>query len=181
MSSIDQMRSSTDVLWPRALALAIDMMFISIVGSPSLYIYRVINIGQHTAIPLPGGISVSLSAIAIVAYFTLGEALYGATFGKRWMHLAVVTVDGEPIRFWQALTRNVVRLVDYAVLLISVLVTSFSRWHQRLGDYTAQTIVVSDESLPRPDMSAQERRRKLMIVVLVMLTYYALLIKSSLL
>jgi uncharacterized RDD family membrane protein YckC len=73
------------------------------------------------------------------------EALWrGQTPGKRAMRLAVLNDDGTPVRWPAALTRNLLRAVDflpfcYGVGLVSMLA---NRDFKRLGDLAAGTVVV---------------------------------------
>jgi uncharacterized RDD family membrane protein YckC len=74
----------------------------------------------------------------------LETAWRGQTPGKRMMHLAVLNDDGTPVRWPAALTRNLLRAVDflpflYGAGLVSMLV---SRDFKRLGDLAAGTVVV---------------------------------------
>ncbi len=98
--------------------------------------------------------SVWVRALFIVAifllyygYFTFFEAIWnGQTPGKRWTKIRVMKDSGRSITIFEAMTRNLVRLVDsvpgiYAVGIISVLV---SRQNKRLGDYAAGTVVVHE-------------------------------------
>jgi uncharacterized RDD family membrane protein YckC len=74
----------------------------------------------------------------------LETAWRGQTPGKRMMRLAVLNDDGTPVRWPAALTRNLLRAVDflpflYGAGLVSMLV---SRDFKRLGDLAAGTVVV---------------------------------------
>jgi len=68
----------------------------------------------------------------------------GQTPGKRLFRLAVLNDDGSPVRWPAALTRNLLRAVDflpffYGFGLLAMLV---SRDFKRLGDLAAGTVVV---------------------------------------
>lgn len=87
-------------------------------------------------------------------YFTLFEAFWnGRTPGKRVAHIRVIQRSGRGISLFEAMTRNLLRIVDqfplvYGVGVISIFLT---RQHQRLGDLAAGTLVVHErESLPGP-------------------------------
>ena len=72
----------------------------------------------------------------------------GATPGKKLMGLQVVHDDGTPVKWSAALTRNLLRAVDflpalYGLGLISMLV---NRDYKRLGDLAANTLVVYREA-----------------------------------
>jgi uncharacterized RDD family membrane protein YckC len=73
------------------------------------------------------------------------EAVWnGQTPGKRAMGIAVLNDDGTPLRWPGALTRNLLRAVDFLPLLYGVgLVTMLAnRDFKRLGDLAAGTVVV---------------------------------------
>jgi uncharacterized RDD family membrane protein YckC len=76
----------------------------------------------------------------------------GATPGKRLLGLMVLNDDGSPVRWSAALTRNLLRAVDflpmlYATGLVAMLV---NRDFKRLGDLAAGTVVVYREGAHRP-------------------------------
>jgi len=80
-------------------------------------------------------------------YFTLFEAFWGGrTPGKRVARIRVIQVSGRGISLFEAMTRNLLRVIDqfplvYGVGVISIFLT---RQHQRLGDLAAGTIVVHE-------------------------------------
>jgi uncharacterized RDD family membrane protein YckC len=68
----------------------------------------------------------------------------GQTPGKRIMRLAVLNDDGTPVRWPSALTRNLLRAVDFLPFLYGVGLVSMllNRDFKRLGDLAAGTVVV---------------------------------------
>jgi uncharacterized RDD family membrane protein YckC len=83
------------------------------------------------------------------AWFTAFETLWQRTPGKAALGLRVVSSDGTPVRFQQAFLRAVLGLVDFWVIpvgFIAVVVTLLSPRDQRLGDLTANTLVVRQRS-----------------------------------
>jgi uncharacterized RDD family membrane protein YckC len=68
----------------------------------------------------------------------------GQTPGKRAMGLTVLNDDGTPVRWPAALTRNLLRAVDFLPFLygIGLLAMLASRDFKRLGDLAAGTVVV---------------------------------------
>ena len=80
-------------------------------------------------------------------YFSLFEAFRnGQTPGKRVLKIRVIKGSGRQITFFEALARNLVRVVDslpgmYLVGVISILLT---KENKRLGDLVADTIVVHE-------------------------------------
>lgn len=82
-------------------------------------------------------------------YFSLFEAFYnGQTPGKRILKIRVIKDSGRQITFFEALARNLLRVVDllpgmYLVGAVSIMVT---RQNKRLGDLVADTIVVHERT-----------------------------------
>jgi len=68
----------------------------------------------------------------------------GQTPGKRAMGLAVLNDDGTPLRWPGALTRNLLRAVDFLPFFygIGLLAMLSNRDFKRLGDLAAATVVV---------------------------------------
>lgn len=92
--------------------------------------------------------AVIFAAFTIIwGYFAVFEALWnGQTPGKRWAGIRVIKETGRPINAFEAIARNLLRIVDwfpgiYAVGIVTMLLNSKSR---RLGDFVAGTIVVHD-------------------------------------
>jgi len=135
----------------RFLALAIDTLIqigtMLLVSLPLLLLAGGLN-------ELTGGGASWVMAVWILAlflvqygYFALFETLWhGQTPGKRAMKLRVIKDSGRPIDVYEALVRNLLRIVDslpgiYAVGIVTALISSQSR---RLGDYVAGTVVVHE-------------------------------------
>ena len=79
----------------------------------------------------------------------------GQTPGKRALGLAVLNDDGTPVRWPAALTRNLLRAVDFLPLLYGIgLITMLAnRDFKRLGDLAAGTVVVYQS-----EKKSQERK-----------------------
>lgn len=74
-------------------------------------------------------------------------ALNGQSPGKRYTRLRVIKDSGRPINPYEAIARNLLRLVDqlpgiYAVGILSMLI---SPRNKRLGDWVAGTVVVHEK------------------------------------
>ena len=82
-------------------------------------------------------------------YFAFFEAIWnGQTPGKRLMNLRVIEESGRPITVYEAVARNLLRIIDsipvfYGVAIISALLSAKSK---RLGDYVAGTVVVHEKA-----------------------------------
>jgi len=83
-------------------------------------------------------------------YFAFFEAVWnGQTPGKRYARLRVMRDNGHPVGAYEAIVRNLLRLIDqvpgiYAVGIVSALL---SRQNKRLGDHVAGTVVVHERLL----------------------------------
>ena len=123
---------------PRAVAWVIDLFL------------RVVVMGVLALLLMPlGGLGWGLWMI--VAFFlewlfpAVCEVWFGgATPGKKLMRLQVVHDDGTPVGWSAALTRNLLRAVDFLPMLYGLgLISMFvNRDNKRLGDLTAGTLVV---------------------------------------
>jgi uncharacterized RDD family membrane protein YckC len=94
------------------------------------------------------------------AYYSLFEALWnGQTPGKRLLKIRVIKDSGRQITFFEALARNLLRIVDWFPTLYFVGVISMlcNREQKRLGDLVAGTIVVHERSDEQPLMSHNSR------------------------
>jgi len=98
-----------------------------------------------------------IAAIVIICMFLLNAAYFaffeviwnGQTPGKRYAKLRVMKDDGRPIGVYEAIVRNLMRIVDglpgiYGVGIICVLV---NKENKRLGDFVAGTVVVHEKTL----------------------------------
>ena len=81
--------------------------------------------------------------VIYVGYFTLLEGSKGQTIGKMVTKIKVVKEDGGQIDMNQALTRNILRIIDglFAYLIGAILIWRSDK-KQRLGDNIAKTIVI---------------------------------------
>ena len=123
---------------PRALAWSVDL----------LLRVAVVFVVMMVAAPLgAAGTGIAL----ITAFFVewLLPAWFetrwnGQTPGKRAFGIAVLNDDGTPVRWPAALTRNLLRAVDFLPLLYGVGLTTMlvNRDFKRLGDLAAGTVVV---------------------------------------
>ncbi len=123
---------------PRALAWAIDLVLR--IG--------VVFVVQLAAIPFG---RTGIGVVLITAFFVewLLPAWFetfwnGQTPGKRAFNLAVLNDDGTPVRWPAALTRNLLRAVDFLPIAygIGLVAMLMNRDFKRLGDIAAGTVVV---------------------------------------
>lgn len=85
----------------------------------------------------------------MILYFTAWEATHGFTLGKAVTGLTVVSADGTPVSRWEALVRNVLRVVDMlpGVYLVGLFVAMYGDRNQRVGDIGGRTLVVTSNAV----------------------------------
>jgi uncharacterized RDD family membrane protein YckC len=123
---------------PRAIAWAIDL----VLRAALLFAVAMLAAGLGRA-----GTGVILLTAFFVEWLLPAwfEARWnGQTPGKRAMGIAVLNDDGTPLRWPGALTRNLLRAVDFLPLLYGVGLVAMlaNRDFKRLGDLAAGTVVV---------------------------------------
>jgi uncharacterized RDD family membrane protein YckC len=104
-------------------------------------------------------IAVLIVAVFLIfaGYFICFEWLWnGQTPGKRLLKLRVIREDGRPVTLWEALARNLLRIVDavpgfvlpvYSIGLITIFM---SNRDQRIGDMFAGTVVIRERTDEAP-------------------------------
>ena len=93
-------------------------------------------------------------------YYSLFEAFWnGQTPGKRLLKIRVIKDSGRQITLFEALARNLLRVVDMlpSFYLIGVITMLCNKEQKRLGDLVAGTIVVHERSDEQPLMSHNSR------------------------
>lgn len=123
---------------PRALAWTIDLLLRATV------VLAVIVVANYVG---RAGVGLALLTMFVVEW--LAPAWFevywrGQTPGKRALGIAVVNDDGTPVRWGAALTRNLLRAVDFLPFLygFGLLAMLANRDFKRLGDLAAGTVVV---------------------------------------
>jgi uncharacterized RDD family membrane protein YckC len=94
-------------------------------------------------------------------YFSLFEGLWhGQTPGKRWMKLRVIKDSGRAITLFEAMARNLLRVVDSlpSFYLVGVIAMLSNRSQKRVGDLVAGTIVVHERADEQPLMTHHQSR-----------------------
>ncbi|MEJ2871621.1 RDD family protein [Actinomycetospora sp. OC33-EN08] len=145
----------------RALAFALDAAIVGALMVAAIVVVVVSGVEVDDA--LAATIGVVLAVLAFVVWPTTWETLTrGRSPGKAAFGLRVVSDDGGPIRFRQALVRALAGLfVDFGLLsgVVALVVSACTRRGQRVGDLLAGTIVLRERvprstrhvTLPEPD------------------------------
>jgi uncharacterized RDD family membrane protein YckC len=138
----------------RFLAMAADTL-IQIVAGFVLFLVLVIAI---PALSLAGRLASQWAIAGMIigvfviyyGYFAFFEATWnGQTPGKRYVQLRVMKDDGRPINPYDAIARNLLRIVDQLPFLygIAILCVFLSKQNKRLGDFVAGTVVVHEKTV----------------------------------
>lgn len=86
-------------------------------------------------------------------YYAFFETIWnGQTPGKRYAKIRVIKETGRPITAFEAIARNLVRVVDYlpAMYAVGVVTMFLNRKNKRLGDFVAGTVVVHERKEEEP-------------------------------
>ena len=136
----------------RFMGWAIDLAAISVISSMLNVILGIIGIISRDIV----------MAVGILTYFviSIGYGIVtewywqGQTLGKRLLKLRVMDEHGLRLQFSQIVIRNLLRFVDSLPVFYMVggLACLISRRAQRLGDFAANTIVVWNPSVSKPDL-----------------------------
>ena len=92
-------------------------------------------------------------------YFSLFEAFWnGQTPGKKLFKIRVIKDTGRQVTLFEALARNLMRVVDsQPFYLIGVITMLCNKQQKRLGDFVAGTIVVHDRLEEQPLVAHNSR------------------------
>jgi uncharacterized RDD family membrane protein YckC len=103
-----------------------------------------------------------ITALVILFFFCIYWGYYaafetfwkGQTPGKKWAGIRVIKDSGRPITAFEAIARNLVRVVDYmpGFYGVGVVTMLLNEQHRRLGDYVAGTLVVHETSDREPQV-----------------------------
>ncbi|MGQ9876711.1 MAG: RDD family protein [Chloroflexus sp.] len=134
----------------RSLAAVVDYVIIITLLATSLVM---VAINEGTSSVNQDVILALLAMLVFVVnwgYLVFFEWIWnGQTPGKRLVRLRILREGGRPLDIADIVVRNLMRAIDFLPLLYGIgLVTMFvDRYHLRLGDLTASTVVVH-EAMP---------------------------------
>ncbi len=104
-----------------------------------------------------GGLFLVIMFVIEWLYFVAFETFTnGQSIGKRACSLRVINVNGTPLSSQQSIIRNLLRPADQfpALYATGVMLMVFTRRYQRLGDLAANTMVVIEQRITSPSLSA---------------------------
>jgi uncharacterized RDD family membrane protein YckC len=128
----------------RLLALALDLL-IQVILLFALFVIVGLAVNNGAASATAGAIALTVTIAIVVGYPVLWETLTrGGTPGKFALGLRVVSDDGGPERFRQALVRGLAAVVEIWLLLgcPALICSLLSERGKRLGDVFAGTFVI---------------------------------------
>jgi uncharacterized RDD family membrane protein YckC len=128
------------------LDVAVQLTVLVAVTLAGAFLAQVVGGGSGT---LAAILLIVLSFLVILGYPIAMESLWnGRTLGKAALGLRVVTIEGGPIRFRHAAIRGIFGLFELWITFGSVAVLSviFTRQNQRLGDFSAGTLVLRERT-----------------------------------
>jgi uncharacterized RDD family membrane protein YckC len=146
-------------LGSRMIAAVVDAILIGL-----LVFLLLFGVSQLALDGLGNGIVIQAAVTILITLVVLGylvgfEALNeGRTPGKRAVGIRVVTSEGDSIGFLAAFLRNLLRVIDFlpAVFIVGAASILFTKTNQRIGDITANTIVIR-ERLPQVERAELEQ------------------------
>lgn len=144
---------------PRFLAFLVDFVFqIVLIGLAVFVIRRASRVdlfGTENIITASSSIAIYLILFAYPMFWEMGWG--GRTPGKRLFGLRVIREGGYPINLMSSVLRNVLRLIDFGLLQLSLssvvilwglpglVCIFFSPTYKRIGDYAGGTLVIVEE------------------------------------
>ncbi|MGP4054600.1 RDD family protein [Mycobacterium sp. 4D054] len=143
----------------RALSALIDVVVVFVVYVLGVILWAV-TLSQFDS-AFSGAVLIIFTVLALVGYPTIFEtATRGKTLGKMALGLRVVSEDGSPERFRQALFRALAGSIELWMLTggPAVLCSMLSPKGKRIGDIFAGTVVISERAprqAPPPAMPPQ--------------------------
>jgi uncharacterized RDD family membrane protein YckC len=103
-----------------------------------------------------------MSTLAFCYHFFQEWLWRGRTIGKHCMRLRVVRDNGQPIGFWEAFGRNVMRFfLDVYPMGLGIYPMILSSREKRFGDYLVGTLVINDQRINRPTLNFSEAVAKM--------------------
>jgi uncharacterized RDD family membrane protein YckC len=143
----------------QTIALVVIVLVFSLLVSAAPHIRGTSNLAGTGAKWLVAGIFL-FYFLLYWGYFSLFEAFWnGQTPGKRLCKIRVIKDSGRQITLFEALARNLIRIIDMlpSFYLVGVITMLCNREQKRLGDLVAGTIVVHERSDEQPLLNHNSR------------------------
>jgi uncharacterized RDD family membrane protein YckC len=167
----------------RFMALLVDLFVLGAITLVVNSVYGVATTGSSSLVTVGGSYSTVVAwpwlTLVGLLYFTVPEAMFGATPGKLWARLRVVRLDGRPLGIAEVLVRNILKPIDFLPLLylLGGLFVLFTNGSQRLGDLAAGTTVVYRHRALEPSATrtSSKRARRWLVAALVLAVLFTML------
>jgi uncharacterized RDD family membrane protein YckC len=172
-------RDETRVVGRRVVQYIIDYILVGIIPGIA---YWLLDRGSGVLHGFGWTIATLIAIVVYLWYWVLRpQSHHGQTFGMQWLGVRIISKDGGPANMLQLLVRGVLLIIDTLFFgLVGLITMVASRYHQRVGDHAARTLVVAtghgfgvmgsgrqfertgtarpeDERLATPDMYAEDR------------------------
>lgn len=156
--------------WVRFLAAFLDLlvlgacMILLVIGIAGMIAYN----GRDSMLTNPTALSAfywTVVCMSLAYYILMESATHGATFGKRWMNIKVMRVNGNRLTTMRALLRLIARAFSHLLLMGGFLMQPFTQRKQALHDLLAGTVVVR-----------ANENRKISIMASLLVLFFALMI-----
>ncbi|HYK68373.1 MAG TPA: RDD family protein [Streptosporangiaceae bacterium] len=134
-------RDETNVVGRRVVQYIIDYVLVGIIPAIA---YWVFNRGSGFLHGFGWTIATLIALVVYLWYWVLRpNGHQGQTFGMQLLGLRVISKDGGPASMLQLFVRGVLLIVDTLIFgLVGLITMMASRYHQRVGDHMARTLVV---------------------------------------
>lgn len=138
--------------WRRYAAVFLDGLVVSLMLVPVAFVAGLaggmLGLGQSVAFAVALDMLFFVAYAAYCVFMESGER--GATFGKRWVKIRVVDMNGNRISAGRALGRFVGHLLSYATVYLGFLIQPFTARKQALHDMVSGTVMVKTEKEAGP-------------------------------
>jgi uncharacterized RDD family membrane protein YckC len=138
----------------RFMALLLDTILQSL-GYLAVFLLVAFVVGVAPAVTI-GRLGTWTAALLVLflfclywGYFAIFETLWkGQTPGKRYAGIRVIKDSGRPITAFEAIARNLLRVVDQipGIYVVGITCMFLNKRNRRLGDFVAGTVVVHETS-----------------------------------
>ena len=166
-------RDEAQVVGRRVVQYVIDYVLVGIIPGIA---YWLLDRGSGFVHGFGWTIATLIALVVYLWYWVIRpHGHHGQTFGMQLLGLRVISKDGGPASMLQLFVRGVLLIVDTLFFgLVGLITMMASRYHQRVGDHVARTLVIAasrsggafgesqddrtagyrveDERLARPDM-----------------------------
>lgn len=170
-------RHETQVVGRRVVQYVIDYVLVGIIPGIAYWLF---DRGGGFLHGFGWTVATLIALVVYLWYWVIRpHRRHGQTFGMQLLGLRVISKSGGPASMLQLLVRGILLVVDtFFFGLVGLITMMGSRYHQRVGDHMARTLVVGasraggapghtqyegtagyrdeDERLARPDMYAED-------------------------